>query len=51
MSVMSNLDSFLNTSSTVAILYTFGKVPFANYLFISVDRRIEVDFLITLLIL
>ena len=46
--MQTNLDSFLKTGTTFAILHTFGKVPFAKELFISVDRGDESDFLIIL---
>ena len=41
----------MKTVTTFAILHTFGKVLFAKELFISVDRGLEIDFLIILRIL
>ena len=38
----------MKTDTTFAILLTFGKIPFAKELFISVDRRVEINFLIIL---
>ena len=38
----------MKTGTTFAILHTFGKVPFAKELLISVDRGVENDFLIIL---
>ena len=49
--LQSNLDSFLKTGTTFAILHMFGKVLFAKKLFISVDREVEIDVLIVLRIL
>ena len=46
--LQSNLDSFLKTGTTFAILHTFGKVLFAKELLISADRGVEIDFLIIL---
>ena len=46
--LQSKLDSFLKRGTTLAILHTFGKVPFAKGLLIRVDRGVETDFLIIL---
>ena len=46
--LQSNLESFLKTVTTFAILHTFGKVLFAKELLISIERGVEIDFLIIL---
>ena len=46
--MQSDEDSFFKTGTSFAILHTFGKVSFGKNLFISVVRRIEINFLIIL---